>query len=198
MLAEHLQLTRRFRLVPGTPQTLTLESGTPYRHTTMWVRVNSEATVNVNAQPQFGGINDGSAVVLTDSTPTKVFQVTVEEVRPATRLTNKHSDDSVKAESMKSELVLTNTLTAALSATYTWNSTTTITSIDTSEVVVGEYIKLDSDAQWFEIAAIDTDVDITIVNPDGLTIPTGATQSSNSNETELSAYLLATASPGGA
>ena len=99
---------------------------------------------------------------------------------------------------MKSELVLTNTLTAALSATYTWNSTTTITSIDTSEVVVGEYIKLDSDAQWFEIAAIDTDVDITIVNPDGLTIPTGATQSSNSNETELSAYLLATASPGGA
>jgi hypothetical protein len=198
MNVEHLQLTRRIRLIPGTPRTFSLESGTPYRHTTMWVRIHSDAAVNVTAQPQFGGINDGAASIITDNIPTKVFQVTVEEVRPATRFNRPHSNDNIVVESIKSELLLTNTLSTALVATYTWNTTTTITSADTSEVVIGEYIRLDSDGQWFLIIDIDPNVSVTISNPNGLVIPTGATQSSKSNETELSAYLLATATPGGA
>ena len=59
-------------------------------------------------------------------------------------------------------------------ANYTWNGTTTITTGDTSEATVGEYLKLKSDGQMFEISAITPNVDITILNPHGLTIPTGS------------------------
>lgn len=65
-----------------------------------------------------------------------------------------------------------------LAATYTWGGTTTITSGDTSEVAVGDFIRLDSDGQWFEISAITPNVDVTILNPGSLTIPSGATASS--------------------
>jgi len=63
----------------------------------------------------------------------------------------------------------------ALNATYTWNGTTTVTSSDTSEAEVGNYIRLDSDGGWFKITEIDPDTDVTIV---GASIPTGSTQSS--------------------
>ena len=66
----------------------------------------------------------------------------------------------------------------ALVQTYTWAGTTTVLSSNTGEVVVGDWIKLDSDAQYFEISAVTPNTSVTILNPGGLTIPTGATASS--------------------
>lgn len=66
-------------------------------------------------------------------------------------------------------------VTAAVTAVFTWNGTATVTSGDTSEVAVGDWIRLDSDDQWFKITALVTNVSVTIANPLGLVIPTGAT-----------------------
>jgi hypothetical protein len=64
-----------------------------------------------------------------------------------------------------------------IAAVFTWDGTTTVLSPDTSEVLVGNFIRLTADGQLFEVSAINTDVDVTILNPGGLTIPTGATAS---------------------
>ena len=66
----------------------------------------------------------------------------------------------------------------ALVQTYTWAGTTTVLSSNTSEVVAGDWIKLDSDTQYFEVDSVSANVSVTILNPGGLTIPTGATASS--------------------
>ena len=66
----------------------------------------------------------------------------------------------------------------ALAQVYTWAGTTTVTSANTSEVAVGDWIKLDADGQYFEVSAVTPNVSVTILNPGGLTIPTGATASS--------------------
>lgn len=72
---------------------------------------------------------------------------------------------------------LTGTPTA-LAQTYTWGGTTTVLSGNTGEVVVGDWIKLDADGQYFEISVVTPNVSVTILNPGGVTIPTGATASS--------------------
>jgi hypothetical protein len=199
MNVEYQQITRRIRALPGIVNTFILESGTPYRHLTMWVWVHTNGTKNLTAQPQYGGVNDGGATVITDNIPAKVFQVTVEEVRPANRIRVKHPDDVGPAVEIDSSIDLTNTLTpAALVATYTWDGTTTVLSADTSEVATGNYIRLDSDGQWFKIISIVTDTSVEIENPDRLTIPSGATQSSVSDAIDLSLYMIAAAAPGGA
>lgn len=69
-----------------------------------------------------------------------------------------------------------------IAATYTWNGTTTVTTGDTSEVSAGEWIRLDSDGQWFEIDSIVPNTSITVLNPGSDTIPTGATQSSKATD----------------
>jgi hypothetical protein len=74
---------------------------------------------------------------------------------------------------------------SALSATYTWDGTTTVASSDTSETEVGEWIRLDSDNQWFKVVTVNTDVSVIIENPDALTIPTGATQSSKGGDVRI-------------
>lgn len=61
-----------------------------------------------------------------------------------------------------------------IAANLVWNGTTTITTGDTSEVAVGDFIGLRSDNQVFEITGITPNVDITITNPGALTIPTGS------------------------
>lgn len=68
--------------------------------------------------------------------------------------------------------------TTALVAVYTWNGTTIISSADTSEVVVGDWISLDADGQQFQIIDVIPNTSIEIDNPSGYTIPTGATPSS--------------------
>ena len=60
----------------------------------------------------------------------------------------------------------------------TWNGTTTITTPDTSEVAADDWIRLDSDGQWFEIASLVPNTSVTILNPGSDSIPTGATASS--------------------
>ena len=65
-----------------------------------------------------------------------------------------------------------------LSATYTWDGTTTVLSGDTSEVSAGDFLRLDVDGQYFEITSITPNVSVTISNPEALVIPTGSSQSS--------------------
>jgi hypothetical protein len=112
MNVEHLQLTRKIALTASggakDTETITLESGYPYRHLCMWVRVLGTGVINVSAQPLFGGVNDGYATAIADTDPVKVFQVTQEELRPATRGIQKHPDDPGVVEPLKSELQLTN------------------------------------------------------------------------------------------
>ena len=66
----------------------------------------------------------------------------------------------------------------ALAATYTWNGTTTVTTGDTSEVEEGDWIALDSDGTLFEVGTVAVNTSVTLLNPEGLPIPTGATDSS--------------------
>jgi len=65
-----------------------------------------------------------------------------------------------------------------IAAVLTWDGTTTITTPDTSEVVAGDWVKLDVNGQWFEITSLIPNTSILILNPDSLTIPTGVTASS--------------------
>lgn len=85
---------------------------------------------------------------------------------------------------------LTQAGTALTAATYTWNGTTTIAvSADpSSELSAGEFIRLDSDGQLFEVATV-APTSVTILNPDGKTIPSAATGSSKVDLT-LSYYYL--------
>jgi hypothetical protein len=66
----------------------------------------------------------------------------------------------------------------ALSATFTWDGTTTILSGDTSEIEAGEWIRLDVDGQYFQVQSVVDDTSVTIDNPQDLVLPTGSSQSS--------------------
>lgn len=85
---------------------------------------------------------------------------------------------------------LTQAPTVLSAATYSWGGTTAIsTSSDVSgELAAGEFIQLDSDGQLFEVASV-TPTTVTILNPQGLTIPSGASGSSKVDLT-LSYYYL--------
>jgi len=69
-----------------------------------------------------------------------------------------------------------------LVATLTWNGTLTVTTANTSELVAGAWIRLDTDAQWFQIETITTNVSATILNPYGKVIPTGSGTSSKARQ----------------
>ena len=106
--AEHLQIAKRVNLAatgdPGDIVTITLESGTPYRHVAMFLM--GEAA-GVTAQPLFAGANDGAATNVAGTINTKIYQIGVDEIRPATS-----GSDFTKPDApipMKSELRLTNT-----------------------------------------------------------------------------------------
>jgi hypothetical protein len=72
----------------------------------------------------------------------------------------------------------TPTLGQAISGTITWDATTTVLMTDTSQLAVGNWISKDSDAQAFKVTSITENVSVSIENPRGLTIPTGAGASS--------------------
>jgi uncharacterized phage protein gp47/JayE len=65
-----------------------------------------------------------------------------------------------------------------IASTLTWNGTTTVAGTDV-EVAADDWIRLDSDGQWFQVLSVGGG-NTTIKNPGGDTIPTGATQSSKS------------------
>jgi hypothetical protein len=107
-----------------------------------------------------GGGDFNTIVELTDSTRPGVFELEIQ------------AGDAVEINEQ-----LTFRTGRDLSATYTWNGTTTITTADTSEVSEGMYIALKSDAQLFRIVSIVPSTSVTIENPESLTIPSGATTS---------------------
>jgi hypothetical protein len=72
----------------------------------------------------------------------------------------------------------TATIGQAVSGTVTWDGTTTVLTTVTTQLAVGNWISMDSDAQAFKITAITAGTSVTIENPRGLTIPTGAAASS--------------------
>jgi hypothetical protein len=58
--------------------------------------------------------------------------------------------------------------------TYTWNGTTTVTISGASSVAVNDWIGLPGDSgQVFRVTAVNAGVDLTITNPNSLTIPSG-------------------------
>jgi hypothetical protein len=69
-------------------------------------------------------------------------------------------------------------LITTLLGTWTWDGTLTVLATNTSQVAVGNWIRLDSDNQFFKITAITPNTDVTIENPGSLTVPSGATGSS--------------------
>jgi uncharacterized phage protein gp47/JayE len=66
----------------------------------------------------------------------------------------------------------------ALAGAYQWAGgvadPTTVLTDDTSDVVMGDFIGLENDGQFFEISAINPGVSVDVANPGGLTLPTDA------------------------
>jgi hypothetical protein len=109
MNAEFIQLIRNVNVAAnGGTATIELESGTPYRHFIVWAKVSQLGVIDIDAQPIYAGQNDGSAVNITSTDITKVFQCPVDEIRPATRGLIKHADDTGPAFSAKPGVLLTN------------------------------------------------------------------------------------------
>jgi hypothetical protein len=62
---------------------------------------------------------------------------------------------------------------------WNWNGTTTVAATDTTQVAVNDWVCANSDGQFFKITAETPNVDVTIENPHGYTIPNlGVTPSS--------------------
>ena len=76
----------------------------------------------------------------------------------------------------------TEEIAVALVGNYTWNGTTTVLVDDTSDVAADDWIRLDSDGQFFQVQSVVTDTSFVIANPGALTIPTGAGDSSKSGD----------------
>ena len=109
MNAEYIQLIRHVDLAKsgvGDSITLEIESGTPYRHLTIWMHGNVN---NINFQPKFGNVDDGSAVNVTGGVVVqKIFQMDADEIRPATRNIPKYSNDGAPPAPMKTSIDITN------------------------------------------------------------------------------------------
>jgi type II secretory pathway pseudopilin PulG len=72
----------------------------------------------------------------------------------------------------------------ALTATYTWNGSSIVTTSDTSEVAVSppSFIRLDSDNNWYKVISIDPNVSVTVEDTYGIGgFPSGASQSSKAS-----------------
>lgn len=64
-------------------------------------------------------------------------------------------------------------------ATYTWDGSSTVTTIDTSEVEVGNFIRLDSDGNWYEVTSIVPNVSVEVSDTYSLgSFPSGSGGSS--------------------
>lgn len=78
---------------------------------------------------------------------------------------------------------------SAIAQTLTWDGTPTVTTADTSGLSVGDHIRLDSDGGWFTIGDVVTDTSLLVLNPLGLTIPSGSTQSSKAGSVFMQVTL---------
>lgn len=81
---------------------------------------------------------------------------------------------------------------------WNWNGTTTIATTDTTQVAVNDWVRAVSDGQWFKITAETPNVDVTIENPHGYTIPNlGVTPSSWIATAEAPPYQSGWSTDGG-
>ena len=101
--AEYINIAQKVDLAangsPGDSVIIPVEVGAPYRHLAMFLHGQA---ANVTAQPLFGGANDGAATAVAGAIAQKIFQMTVDEIRPPT---NGLPNDVIP---LKSELQLTN------------------------------------------------------------------------------------------
>lgn len=81
-------------------------------------------------------------------------------------------------------------LQVALNGTWTWDGTTTVLSDNTSNIVVGDWLRMDDDNSPFKITAITPNVNVTIENPDSLIIPSG-TGASRDDQTIVNEIMRA-------
>ena len=106
---EYLQVSRELRLGASgggdDVVDVVLESGTPYRHAAIFVI--GEAS-NIRAQPKFGEINDGSFTNISGIVAEKIFQMPIDEIRPATRNLSKHPGDQHAPTPIKTSITITN------------------------------------------------------------------------------------------
>lgn len=110
-----------------------------------------------------------------DSGATILFAKVVEDIVNLGNVTLYIDDGTGAAESVA--------VTAqALTVDWTWNGTTTVTTTDTSDVAVDDFIRLDSDEQFFQIQSIVPNTSVVISNPGGATIPTGTGASSKATD----------------
>lgn len=79
-------------------------------------------------------------------------------------------------------------VSTALGGTYEWNGTTTVLTDDTSDVVIGDFIKHLATGACFEITGINPSTSVTISNPGALTIPTGSAGGNYKTTLTLSYY----------
>ena len=85
-----------------------------------------------------------------------------------------------------------------IAANLTWNGTLVVTTGDTSEVSVGDFIGLASDYQLFEVDSIVPNTSITLLNPGALTIPSGSGAGQSYKNPENVTYGLAGPPPNSA
>lgn len=154
---------------PGVPQLIA--SGT------LWVPValvsGLGSTLNILLDSAFAGAHAANVEVSHEVSyvPSKVGMIEA----LSTAIGEADADIGGLIETRLTAVVPTGT---ALNPSYVWNGTTTVASLDTSEVAVGDWIRLDSDGQYFEIESIVPDTSVTILNPYARPIPTGSTASS--------------------
>jgi len=107
-----------------------------------------------------------------DSGATILFAKVVEDLLLRGNVTVYIDDGTGTAESVERTA-------EALPGTWTWNGTTTVAADDTTTVVSGDFIRLDSSpTTWFQINTIVPNTSVTLLNPGAAAIPTGATGSS--------------------
>ena len=110
MNAEYIQIARNIKLAGGTNTTIVVESGTPYRHLTIYVDGNGKFTI----QPMLGTNDIVPAVNVNGRFTQKVYQMGVDEIMPATRGLLLHPDDEAAPIPLKYSLKISNTAAAAV------------------------------------------------------------------------------------
>jgi uncharacterized phage protein gp47/JayE len=111
-----------------------------------------------------------------DSGATILFAKVVEDLVNRGNVTVYIDDGSGTAESVARSAV-------ALPGTWTWNGTLTVLATDTSTVAAGDFIRKDSSPLvWLQIQSIVPNTSVTLLNPGGATIPTGAGASSRATD----------------
>ncbi len=98
MNAEWLLVARHLKLeaVGGADAVIIdFPSGAPYRHLIVWAEaiVAPGDVTDVDIQPIFAGIDEGTVITLTTAGLANRFQAAVDEIRPPSRGINKHPKD---------------------------------------------------------------------------------------------------------